>query len=41
MHIYIYTHEQSQNSPTKIIYKIDPENKGNQKLYKPVENKTN
>ena len=32
MHIYIYTHEQSQNSPTKIQY-IDAANKGNKKLY--------
>ena len=30
-HIYIYNHEQSQNSPTKIQY-IDAANKGN-KIY--------
>ena len=40
IHIYIYTYEQSQNSPTK-IKQIDLANKGNQKLYLPVKNKTN
>ena len=39
--IYIYTHEQSENSPTKIKQQIDPANKGNKKLYLPVKNKTN
>ena len=38
--IYIYTHEQSENSPTKIKQQIDPANKGNKKLYLPVKNKT-
>ena len=40
MHKYIYIHEQSQNSPTKIKL-IYPVNKGNQKLYLPVKKKTN
>ena len=38
-HTHTDTHERSQNSPTKIQW-IDPANKGNQKLYLPVENKT-
>ena len=38
-YIYIYTHKQSRNSPTKIKM-IDPVIKGNQKLYLPVKNKT-
>ena len=39
IHIYIYTHKQNQNSPTK-VQQIDPASKGNQKLYLPVKNKT-
>ena len=38
--IYIYTHEQSENSPTK-IEQIDLANKGNQTLYLPNKNKAN
>jgi len=29
MGVYIYTHEQSQNSPSKIVQQIDPVKKGN------------
>ena len=39
--MYIYTHEHSESSPTKIKHSSDPVNKGNQKLYLPVKNKTN
>ena len=37
---WVYTHEQSENSPTKIKYSRLV-NKENQKLYLPVKNKTN
>ena len=41
-YIYIYTHEKSQNSSKKNkVQQIDLVNKGNQKLYLPVKNKTN
>ena len=38
----IYTHKQKQNSPAKIKYNILTwRDKGNQKLYLQVKNKTN
>ena len=38
----MYTRRKNQNSPTKnIVQYIDLANKGNQKLYLPVKNKTN
>ena len=41
MHIYIYIHEQSENRPPKNkVQQIDLANKGSQKLYLPVKNKT-
>ena len=42
MHIYIYIHEQSENRPPKNkVQQIDLANKGSQKLYLPVKNKSN
>ena len=39
--MYVYTHEHSENSLTKIKHSSDPVNIGNQKLYLSVKNKTN
>ena len=39
--MYIYTHEQNQNSPKNKVQQIDLANKGNKKFYLPVKNKTN
>ena len=37
--MYIYTHEQNQNSPKNKVQQIDLANKGNKKLYFPVRHK--
>ena len=42
MHIYINTHKQCQNSPTKIKYsRVTRQTKEIKKFYLPVKNKTN